>query len=315
MVLTKKWGGVPNLCYPLIRLIYKYQTMRQLKISQRITTRETLGLDKYLQDISREDLITADEEVVLARKIQAGDMQALEKLTKANLRFVVSVAKQYQNRGLGLQDLINEGNLGLLKAASKFDPTKGFKFISYAVWWIRQTIQQAILENSRLVRLPVNKVNANHKIVKTISRLEQQYGREPSAEEIAVITKMSEEEVRSSMQVFVRTVSMDAPLTTTEDGGNLYDVIEDEEAISPEQELLKESLREEVKRTLAAMHPREAEILKCYFGLCEIKQPMLVDEIARRLDISPERVRQLKEKAIRSLRISAKSKMLKSYLG
>ncbi|HXB11700.1 MAG TPA: RNA polymerase sigma factor RpoD/SigA [Bacteroidia bacterium] len=289
--------------------------MRQLKISQRITTRETLGLDKYLQDISREDLISPEEEVILARKIQNGDMQALEKLTKANLRFVVSVAKQYQNRGLGLQDLINEGNLGLLKSATKFDPTKGFKFISYAVWWIRQTIQQALLENSRLVRLPVNKVNANHKIIKTVARLEQEFGREPSSEEVANITKMSEEEVKASMQVFVRTVSMDAPLTTNDEGGTLYDVIEDETAVSPEGELLKESLKLEVLRTLAAIHPREADILKCYFGLGEIKQPMLVDEIARRLDISPERVRQLKEKAIRNLRNSAKSNLLKTYLG
>lgn len=289
--------------------------MRQIKISQRITTRESIGLDKYLQDISRESLITPEEEVALAQKIQAGDKEAIEKLAKANLRFVVSVAKQYQNRGLSLQDLINEGNLGLLKAAEKFDHTKGFKFISYAVWWIRQTIQQAILENARLVRLPVNKVNTNNKITKAVSKLEQEFGREPTADEISEMVKMPADEIRSSMQVFTRTLSMDAPIGGEETDSTLYDVLEDEEAINPEGELIKESLKKEIFRTLTLIPLREADIIKCYFGLGESKQPMLIDEIARRLDLSPERVRQLKEKAIRSLRHSAKSRLLRAYLG
>jgi RNA polymerase primary sigma factor len=289
--------------------------MRQIKISQRITTRESIGLDKYLQDISRESLITAEEEVVLAQRIQAGDKEAIEKLAKANLRFVVSVAKQYQNRGLSLQDLINEGNLGLLKAAEKFDHTKGFKFISYAVWWIRQTIQQALLENSRLVRLPVNKVNTNNKINKAIAKLEQQFGREPSSEEISEMVKLPEEEIKTSMMVFARTVSMDAPIGGEETDSTLYDVLEDEEAINPEHELLRDSLQKEILRTLKMIPFREADIIKCYFGLGEVKQPMLVDEIARRLDLSPERVRQLREKAIRALRHSSKSRLLRAYLG
>lgn len=289
--------------------------MRQIKISQRITTRESIGLDKYLQDISRESMITPEEEVTLAQKIQAGDKSAVEKLAKANLRFVVSVAKQYQNRGLSLQDLINEGNLGLLKAAEKFDHTKGFKFISYAVWWIRQTIQQAILENARLVRLPVNKVNTNNKINKIASKLEQEFGREPTHEEISEAIKLPEDEIRSSMMVFARTISMDAPIGGEETDSTLYDVMEDEEAINPEHELLRESLQKEILRTLNLIPLREADIIKCYFGLGEVKQPMLIDEIARRLDLSPERVRQLREKAIRSLRHSSKSKILRAYLG
>jgi len=289
--------------------------MRQIKISQRITTRESIGLDKYLQDISRESLITPEEEVSLAMKIKAGDRSAIEKLAKANLRFVVSVAKQYQNRGLSLQDLINEGNLGLLKAAEKFDHTKGFKFISYAVWWIRQTIQQAILENSRLVRLPVNKVNTNNKINKAASKLEQEFGREPTSEEISIFIKLPEDEIRTSFQVFMRTVSMDAPIGNGETESTLYDVLENEEALNPENELLKESLKKEILRTLKCIPAREADIIKCYFGLGEITQPMLIDEIARRIDLSPERVRQLKEKGIRALRDSAKSGQLKTYLG
>lgn len=289
--------------------------MRQLKISQKVTNRETPGLDKYLHDISRVDMITPDEEVELAKKIQTGDMDALEKLTKANLRFVVSVAKQYQNRGLSLQDLINEGNLGLLKAAKRFDPSKGFKFISYAVWWIRQTIHQALAEDSRLVRLPVNKINSMHKITQATSRLEQQYGREPTAEEVAEITKMTEADVRMSIQNYARTVSMDAPLGGEDDDGNMYDVTEDKGAVSPENELMKESLKTEVTRTLSTIPPREADVLKFYFGLGAIQQPMLIEEIARRLDISPERVRQIKDKAIRRLRHNSRSKILKTYLG
>jgi RNA polymerase primary sigma factor len=289
--------------------------MRQLKISQKVTNRETPGLDKYLHDISRVDMITPDEEVELAKRIQAGDDEALEKLTKANLRFVVSVAKQYQNRGLSLQDLINEGNLGLLKAAKRFDHSKGFKFISYAVWWIRQTIHQALAENSRLVRLPVNKINAIHKISQATSRLEQEFGREPTEEEIAEITQMTENDIRMSMQNYARTVSMDAPLGGEDDDGNMYDVTRDEDAVSPETELIKESLKVEITRTLSTIPTREADVLKYYYGLNSVQPPLLIEEIARRLEISPERVRQIKDKAIRRLRHNSRSKILKSYLG
>jgi RNA polymerase primary sigma factor len=289
--------------------------MRQLKISQKVTNRDTPGLDKYLQDISKVDMITPDEEVELAKKIQAGDMDALEKLTKANLRFVVSVAKQYQNRGLSLQDLINEGNVGLIKAARRFDHSKGFKFISYAVWWIRQTIHQALAENSRLVRLPVNKINTMHKITQASSRLEQIFGREPTMEEVAEITDLTTEDVKISQQNYARTISMDAPLGGEDDDGSLYDVTEDEAAVSPAKELLKESLKQEVSRTLSTIPPREADVLKYYFGLGSMSQPMLVEEIARRLEISPERVRQIKDKAIRRLRHNSRSKLLKDYLG
>ncbi len=289
--------------------------MRQLKISQKVTNRDTPGLDKYLHDISRVDMITPDEEVELAKKIQAGDDSALEKLTKANLRFVVSVAKQYQNRGLSLQDLINEGNLGLLKAAKRFDHSKGFKFISYAVWWIRQTIHQALAENSRLVRLPVNKINTIHKITQATSRLEQVFGREPTAEEISEITKITESDIRLSMQNYARTVSMDAPLGGEDDDGNMYDVTKDEDAVSPENELLKESLKVEITRTLSTIPQREADVLKYYFGLSNLQSPLLIEEIARRLEISPERVRQIKDKAIRRLRHNSRSKILKTYLG
>jgi len=289
--------------------------MRQLKISQKVTNREAPGLDKYLHDISRVDMITPDEEVELSKKIQMGDDLALEKLTKANLRFVVSVAKQYQNRGLSLQDLINEGNLGLLKAAKRFDHTKGFKFISYAVWWIRQTIHQALAENSRLVRLPVNKINAIHKISQATSRLEQEYGREPTAEEISEMTKITESDVRLSQQNYARTISMDAPLGGEDDDGSMYDVTKDEDAVSPEGELLKESLKVEITRTLSTIPTREADVLKYYFGLSSVQPPLLIEEIARRLEISPERVRQIKDKAIRRLRHNSRSKILKTYLG
>lgn len=289
--------------------------MRQLKISQKVTNRDTPGLDKYLQDISRVDMITPDEEVELAKRIKVGDRDALEKLTKANLRFVVSVAKQYQNRGLSLQDLINEGNLGLLKAAKRFDPSKGFKFISYAVWWIRQTIHQALAENSRLVRLPVNKINTMHKITQATSRLEQEFGREPTMDELTEITKLTVDDIKISQQNYARTISMDAPLGGDDDDGSLYDVTEDEKAVSPENELLKESLQQEISRTLSTIPPREADVLKFYYGLGDIKQPLLVEEIAKRLEISPERVRQIKDKAIRRLRHNSRSKILKTYLG
>jgi RNA polymerase primary sigma factor len=289
--------------------------MRQLKISQKVTNRDTPGLDKYLQDISKVDMITPDEEVELAKRIKVGDMDALEKLTKANLRFVVSVAKQYQNRGLSLQDLINEGNLGLIKAAKRFDPSKGFKFISYAVWWIRQTIHQALAENSRLVRLPVNKINTMHKITQISSRLEQEFGREPTAGEVADMVDLTEEDVKLSLQNYARTVSMDAPLGGEDEDGSRYDITEDVDAVSPENELLKESLKLEVLRTLSTLPPREADVLKYYFGLGSISQPLLVEEIARRLSISPERVRQIKDKAIRRLRHNSRSRLLKAYLG
>lgn len=289
--------------------------MRQLKISQKVTNRDSPGLDKYLHDISRVEMVTPDEEVELAKRIQHGDLKALEILTKANLRFVVSVAKQYQNRGLSLQDLINEGNVGLLKAAQRFDHTKGFKFISYAVWWIRQTIHQALAENSRMVRLPVNKLNVMSKINQAFSRLEQEYGREPTLTELATVTELTEEDIKLSQQNYSRTVSMDAPFNNEDDDGNLYDVMEDETAISPEKELLKESLRVEIKRTLSTIPTREADILKFYFGLGSSNSPLLVEEIARHFNISPERVRQIKDKAIRRLRHNSKSKILKMYLG
>ena len=225
------------------------------------------------------------------------------------------MAKQYQNRGLSLQDLINEGNLGLIKAAKRFDHSKGFKFISYAVWWIRQTIHQALAENSRLVRLPVNKINAIHKISAATSRLEQQFGREPTPGEISEITKITESDIRLSMQNYARTVSMDAPFNGEDADGNMYDVTEDEDAVSPESELLKESLKVEITRTLSTIPSREADVLKYYFGLNNIQNPLLIEEIARRLEISPERVRQIKDKAIRRLRHNSRSKILKTYLG
>ena len=289
--------------------------MRQLKIVQKITNRETPGLDKYLQDISHVDMVTPNEEVELAKKIQNGDNEALEKLTKANLRFVVSVAKQYQNRGLSLQDLINEGNLGLLKAAKRFDHSKGFKFISYAVWWIRQAIHQSLSENSRLVRLPVNKINAIFKINKAISRMEQQYGREPTFEEIAEITKIKKDDIQLTMRHSGNTVSMDASLGGSDDDGNMYDVMEDHDSVSPESELLKESLKIEIQRTLTTIPTREADVLKFYFGLNGEPAALLIEEIARKFEISPERVRQIKDKAIKRLRHNSRSKILKTYLG
>ncbi len=288
--------------------------MRQFKIAQRITSRDSIGLDKYLQDINRESLITADEEVELARRIREGDKSALEKLTKANLRFVVSVAKQYMNRGLALQDLINEGNLGLLKAANRFDHTKGFKFISYAVWWIRQAIQLAILENSRLVRVPVNKVNAINKISYSMGHLEQRLGREPSWTEVSEHCQLSEKDILNTLRSFNRTVSMDAPIGNDESGNTLYEVIENEEALSPANELLRESIKKEIARVLTTLSYKESEVLRCYFGISGIEQPMIVEEIGRRLDLSPERVRQIKDRALKRLRRSDKSKLLKEYL-
>ncbi|MDF2436194.1 MAG: polymerase, sigma 70 subunit, RpoD subfamily [Bacteroidota bacterium] len=289
--------------------------MRQLKISKQVTNRETASLDKYLQEIGKVDLITADEEVELARKIRAGDQGALEKLTKANLRFVVSVSKQYQNQGLSLPDLINEGNLGLIKAAQRFDETRGFKFISYAVWWIRQSILQALAEQSRIVRLPLNKIGSINKINKTFSKLEQEFEREPSPAEIAFILEISETDVKESMKNTGRHVSMDAPLTTGDDNaGSMYDVMESDDAPNPENGLLHESLRREIERALHTLTSREADVVRLYFGLSG-EHAMTLEEIGEKFDLTRERVRQIKEKAIRRLKHTSRSKILKTYLG
>ena len=287
--------------------------MRQLKITKQVTNRETASLDKYLQEIGKVDLITADEEVELAQRIKAGDQTALEKLTKANLRFVVSVAKQYQNQGLTLPDLINEGNLGLIKAAKRFDETRCFKFISYAVWWIRQSILQALAEQSRIVRLPLNKIGSINKINKMFAFLEQENERPPSAEEIAKKLDMTVNDVKESMKNSGRHVSMDAPLIEGEDS-NLYDVLNSGESPNPDRKLLHESLRIEINRALETLTPREADVVKLYFGLGE-HQPMTLEEIGETFDLTRERVRQIKEKAIRRLKHTSRSKILMTYLG
>ena len=287
--------------------------MRQLKITKQVTNRETASLDKYLQEIGKVDLITAEEEVELAQKIRAGDERALDKLTKANLRFVVSVAKQYQNQGLTLPDLINEGNLGLIKAAKRFDETRGFKFISYAVWWIRQSILQALAEQSRIVRLPLNKIGSINKINKMYAFLEQENERPPSAEEIAKKLDMTVNDVKESMKNSGRHVSMDAPLIEGEDS-NLYDVLNSGESPNPDRVLLHESLRIEINRALETLTPREADVVKLYFGLGE-HQPMTLEEIGETFDLTRERVRQIKEKAIRRLKHTSRSKILMTYLG
>jgi RNA polymerase primary sigma factor len=287
--------------------------MRQLKITKQVTNRETASLDKYLQEIGKVDLITADMEVELAQRIKAGDQIALEKLTKANLRFVVSVAKQYQNQGLTLPDLINEGNLGLIKAAKRFDETRGFKFISYAVWWIRQSILQALAEQSRIVRLPLNKIGSINKINKTFARLEQENERPPSAEEIAKELDMTVTDVKESMKNSGRHVSMDAPLIEGEDS-NLYDVLNSGESPNPDKSLLHESLKVEILRALETLTPREADVVKLYFGLGDA-HPMTLEEIGETFDLTRERVRQIKEKAIRRLKHTSRSKILRTYLG
>ncbi len=287
--------------------------MRQLKITKQVTNRETASLDKYLQEIGKVDLITADEEVELAQRIKAGDQTALEKLTKANLRFVVSVAKQYQNQGLTLPDLINEGNLGLIKAAQRFDETRGFKFISYAVWWIRQSILQALAEQSRIVRLPLNKIGSINKINKTFAFLEQAHERMPSAEEIAMELDMTVEDVKQSLKNSGRHVSMDAPLIDGEDS-NLYDVLRSGESPNPDKDLLHESLRTEIERALETLTPREADVIRLYFGLAG-QHSMTLEEIGETFDLTRERVRQIKEKAIRRLKHTSRSKILKTYLG
>ena len=287
--------------------------MRQLKITKQVTNRETASLDKYLQEIGKVDLITAEEEVELAQKVKQGDQLALERLTKANLRFVVSVAKQYQNQGLTLPDLINEGNLGLIKAAQRFDETRGFKFISYAVWWIRQSILQALAEQSRIVRLPLNKIGSINKINKTYAFLEQSHERPPSAEEIAKELDMTINDVKESMKNSGRHVSMDAPLVEGEDS-NLYDVLRSGESPNPDKELIHESLRTEIVRALETLTPREADVIKLYFGLGE-NHPMTLEEIGETFDLTRERVRQIKDKAIRRLKHTSRSKILKTYLG
>jgi RNA polymerase primary sigma factor len=287
--------------------------MRQLKISKQVTNRETASLDKYLQEIGKVDLITADEEVSLAQRIRQGDRAALEKLTKANLRFVVSVSKQYQNQGLSLPDLINEGNLGLIKAANRFDETRGFKFISYAVWWIRQSILQALAEQSRIVRLPLNKIGAINKINKAYARLEQEFEREPNYEEIAILLEISETEVKDSIRNSGRHVSMDAPLMQDEDN-NMYDVLRSDDIPTPESGLIYESLRKEVERAISTLTPRESDVIRFYFGL-NGSYPMTLEEIGEKFDLTRERVRQIKEKAIRRLKNTSRSNILQSYLG
>ena len=287
--------------------------MRQLRITKQVTNRsETPSLDKYLHDIGKVPLLTADEEAELARRIKNGDEDALEKLTNANLRFVVSVAKQYQNQGITLSDLINEGNLGLIKAAHRFDETKGFKFISFAVWWIRQAILQAIAEQSRIVRLPMNKVGVINKIYKTMGILEQELQREPKVSEIAERMGMTEEEVKDSMKNSPKHLSMDASLTSDDDT-NMYDVLRNEDTVSPDKELIYQSLQLELGTVIDTLPSREAEILKLFYGLGS-KHPMTLDEIGEQFDLSRERVRQIKEKAIRRLRHNAKCKVLQAYL-
>jgi RNA polymerase primary sigma factor len=288
--------------------------MRQLKITKQVTNRETASLDKYLQEIGRVELITAEEEVELARRIKQGDQAALEKLTKANLRFVVSVSKQYQNQGLSLPDLINEGNLGLIKAAQRFDETRGFKFISYAVWWIRQSILQALAEQSRIVRLPLNKIGSINKINKTFAKLEQEFEREPSADEIAQVLEMAPEDIKETMKNNGRHVSMDAPLSTSEDGGSMYDVLMNEDLPSPEGGLINESLQKEIERALSTLTSREADVVRLYFGLSG-QHPLTLEEIGEKFDLTRERVRQIKEKAVRRLKHTSRSKILRTYLG
>ena len=289
--------------------------MRQLKITKQVTNRETASLDKYLQEIGRVDLITAEEEVELARRIKKGDQVALEKLTKANLRFVVSVSKQYQNQGLSLPDLINEGNLGLIKAAQRFDETRGFKFISYAVWWIRQSILQALAEQSRIVRLPLNKIGSINKITQAFARLEQEFERPPTAAELAETLDMTLDEVKQSMKNAGRHVSMDAPLKDgDESSSNMYDVMRTGDTPSPDTDLMTESLRKEIERSLRTLTPREGDVIRLYFGL-NGEHPMTLEEIGERFDLTRERVRQIKEKAIRRLKHTSRSRILKSYLG
>jgi RNA polymerase primary sigma factor len=286
--------------------------MRQLKITKSITNRESASLDKYLQEIGREELISVEEEVELAQRIKKGDQAALEKLTRANLRFVVSVAKQYQNQGLSLPDLINEGNLGLIKAAEKFDETRGFKFISYAVWWIRQSILQALAEQSRIVRLPLNQVGSLNKINKAYSKFEQEHERKPSPEELAEQLELPADKVADTLRVSGRHISVDAPFVEGEDN-SLLDVLVNSDSPNADRSLINESLSREIERALATLTERESDIIKLFFGIgC---QEMTLEEIGERFGLTRERVRQIKEKAIRRLRHTSRSKLLKTYLG
>ncbi len=288
--------------------------MRQLKITKSITNRSSSSLDKYLQEIGRIDLITADEEVILAKKIKEGDQAALEKLTKANLRFVVSVSKQYQNQGLSLPDLINEGNLGLIKAAQRFDETRGFKFVSYAVWWIRQSILQALAEQARIVRLPLNQIGTLNKLNKAFSKLEQQFEREPTAEELSLVLEIPEDKVKVSMKISGRHVSLDEEIPTShEDASNRYDFISNDTP-SPDSVLYIESLKKEIERSLKHISGREKEVIELFFGLT-VEAPLSLEEIGSKFDLTCERVRQIKEKAIRRLKHYSISHLLKAYLG
>ncbi|MCB0527377.1 MAG: RNA polymerase sigma factor RpoD/SigA [Lewinellaceae bacterium] len=288
--------------------------MRQLKITKSITNRESQSLEKYLQEIGKVDLLTPEEEVDLAKRIKQGDQIALEKLTKANLRFVVSVAKQYQNQGLSLSDLINEGNLGLIKAAQRFDETRGFKFISYAVWWIRQSILQALAEQSRIVRLPLNKVGSLNKINKAFSELEQTFEREPSPEELAELLEITTDEVETTLGVAARHVSMDAPFVEGEDN-SLLDVLENNSMPGTDTHLdYADSLRREIERSLGTLTDRQCDVIKLYFGI-GVEHPMSLEDIGDKFGLTRERVRQIKDKAINKLRATSRSKLLKSYLG
>jgi RNA polymerase primary sigma factor len=288
--------------------------MRQLKITKSITNRESQSLEKYLQEIGKVDLLTPEEEVELAQRIKQGDQIALERLTKANLRFVVSVAKQYQNQGLSLSDLINEGNLGLIKAAQRFDETRGFKFISYAVWWIRQSILQALAEQSRIVRLPLNKVGSLNKINRAFSELEQEYEREPSPEELALLLEIPTEEVETTLGVAARHVSVDAPFVDGEDN-SLLDVLENTSTPDTDSTLeYKESLRKEIQRSLSTLTDRQCDVIMLYFGI-GVEHPMSLEDIGDRFGLTRERVRQIKDKAINKLRSASRSKLLKHYLG
>lgn len=286
--------------------------MRQLKIAKQVTNRETLSLDKYLHEIGKVELITAEEEVELAKRIKKGDKEALEIMIKANLRFVVSVAKQYQNQGLSLPDLINEGNLGLIKAAQRYDETRGFKFISYGVWWIRQSILQALAEQSRIVRLPLNKIGSITRINKTFNRLEQEFQREPTPEEVALLLETSTEVVEDALKVSSHHVSMDAPIHE-EDGYSMYDILLNEDSLSPDKGLMKTSLCKEIERALSTLHEREADVLRYFFGLSGHRQHTL-EEIGLEFGLTRERVRQIKEKTIKKLRNNFRNRLLKPYL-
>lgn len=287
--------------------------MRQLKITNQITQRDSQSIEKYLQEIGKEKLLLADEEVVLAKRIKEGDSDALEKLVKANLRFVVSVAKQYQNQGLQLSDLINEGNLGLIKAAEKFDETKGFKFISYAVWWIRQSIMQSLVEQARIVRIPINKVGSFNKIMQTMQMFEQEFQREPTHEELEQILKMNKKEIEELINSAARHISMDAPMSDDEEAGNMYDFMQDDDVAGTDKNMLDESLTKEIKKAMRVLPARDAEIIAYYFGL-KGEGYMTLEEIGDMFDLTRERVRQIKERSIRRLKLATNSRVLQTYL-